>query len=260
MNCEYIAEVEESYLLREMEAAEMEQIERHLKQCPRCARRLAGYEELLGRMLVSLQPVTPPSAIRPALMAEVAGLPAPLQLKNKAPVQQPPPLRARRSWKFRLAYNLAASLLLLALAGLSLFTSSELQTVNARQVEAQKLLELTTSPDSWIWAMTQPDKPFTPTAPRARMYARASSDLYLITATNLPPPPPGYYYKAWYNHDDRLEFAGGLSPVGEGSYTLKVNDPTRSGAAITGCFINVEAKESSLSQPTAPPFLQWNKA
>jgi hypothetical protein len=256
MNCNEVAAVEESYLLGDLKGEEMKEIERHLKACLNCAKRLSGYEEMLGQMFGSLRPVTPAPHLRKAVLTQVAELP-------REPIQ----LESRRNNPFRRAFSgvgrvlsPVAAVLVIGLTMSSLFLGWQLQETNARQAEMQQVLDLTSSPASWVWALAEPNVPFDPTAPRARMYARPDSDIYLLTATQLKPVPEGQVYRAWYTIDQTIDYLGDLRPDQKGNAVLKVANPDHRAANITGCFITREKAGSPPDQPEGPRFLAWNKA
>lgn len=247
MNCQKVAEVEESYLAGELNEATRTEVEQHLQQCKSCARRLSGYEEMLGRMFGSLAPVAPSLHLRSSLLAQVKpGRPAPVPLRR--PV-------FRLGW----VYGLAAALVM----SLSLWSFSllgQLQEAKTVQAEAQRILTLTSAPDSFVWAMLSPDQPSGPTLPRARMYARPDSDLFLVTAANLRPAPAAQVYWMWYVRGTRPVSGGALQPDSVGNATLRITDPTRTPGEINTCFITLEKAGSEPTQPAAPPLLQWRRA
>ncbi len=252
MKCEKITEVEDSYLLGELDRKEMEQVEQHIKDCLDCARRLSGYEEVLGRMFSNLKPVAPAAYNRAVLLQKVS---TPAPEKPALIRRERPPYRPR----FGFVYGLAAALML-GLTAWALFLFGQLQDSQGQQLEAQKLLDLTSSPDSLVWAMLPPGLPFDPTAPRARMYAKTGSDFYLVTAVNMRPTPDGEIYRIWYVRGPQTELAGSFVPNAGGKASLRVSDQTRSAADITRCFITIEKTDSPASTPNAPPLLEWKRA
>lgn len=254
MNCNEVAAVEESYLLGDLKGEEMKEIERHLKACLNCAKRLSGYEEMLGQMFGSLKPVTPAPHLRKAVLNQVARLPQePVKLDSR---RHP----FRRVFGFGRILSPVAAVLVVGLALTSLFFGWQLQETQARQAATQQVLDLTSSPASWIWPLTQPGVPFDATAPRARMYARPDSDLYLLTATQLKPAPNGQVYRAWYTVGQTVEYLGDLQPDQGGNAVLKVANPDHRAASITGCFITRELAGSPPDQPNGPQFLAWKKS
>ena len=255
MNCHEVAVVEDNYLLGDLKGEEMKEVERHLKACLNCAKRLSGYEEMLGLMFGSLKPVTPAPHLRNAVLNRVAELPQePIRLDSR-----------RKPFKnilggFGWILSPVAAILIIGLTISSVFLSFQLQQTNAQQAEMQQVLDLATSPSSWIWSLTPPGVPFDSTAPRARMYARPDSSLYLLTATQLKPAPNGQVYRAWYTIDKTVDYLGEVEPDQKGNAVLKVPNPDRTAANITGCFITKEKAGSPPDQPSGPRFLAWNKS
>jgi hypothetical protein len=249
MNCERVAEIEDSYLLGELDIEEMEHVERHLKTCTDCAQRLNGHEELLGRMFASLTPVAPAPQNRTAVLERV-------QIKTPKPL---PPARRQISGGWRVIYGTLAAALVLGLSIWALALNIQLQDANSRQAELQSLLNLTSSPDSRVWLMTPPDVPFDQAAPRARMYVKPGNDEYLVTAINFKPAPAGQVYRVWYDHNQKTEYAGWLQLDNKGQASLKVKGTTESADEITRCFITLEKAGSPANQPGSQPLLLWKK-
>jgi hypothetical protein len=250
MKCEKVVEIEDSYLLGELEGEQMNQIEQHLKECSSCRQRLQGYEELLGQMFKSIAPLEPPADIREAVIAHANQT----TKKEKSKRNLWP---SRSGFARVLGAGIAAYTL--ALLAFSLILFLQVQDLNKRQEQNQKVLELTSLPDTLIWLMTPGDGPFNPAAPRARMYARQASDIYLVTAINLTPAPAGKAYQMWYVIGDRIEAGGVISLDERGTASLIINDPDRNALKITSCYITLEDNTLISPQPTSPPLLSWKK-
>lgn len=255
MNCDEVADLEENYLLGDMKGEEMREFERHLKACISCAKRLSGYEEVLGLMFGSLKPVAPAPHLRKTVLERVDGLPQQGQV-----VTLERPRRLKNNWGGwgRILTPVAAALVI-GLTFATVFLSFQVQQVKTEQAHMQQVLDLTSSPGSLIWPLTQPDVPFDPTAPRARMYARPDSDLYLLTATQLQPPPEGQVYRAWYTLNATVDYLGDVQPDRSGNAFLQVPNSDHRAADITGCFITRENAGSPPTQPIGPRFLSWKR-
>ena len=257
MNCDKVADLEEEYLLGNLKVEEMKEFERHLKACVSCAKRLSGYEEVLGMMFGSLKPVAPSPRVRQAVLDQVEDLP-------QGPVITLEPKSRKTIWgrfgnNFGRILSPVAAVLVVGLTVATVFLSIQLQQVKNEQAQMQQVLDLASSPGSWIWPLTQPDVPFDASAPRARMYARPDSDLYLLTATQLQPPPEGQVYRAWYILNSTVDYLGDIKPDSNGNATLEVWNPDHRAADITGCFITREKAGSPPNQPIGPKFLAWKK-
>jgi hypothetical protein len=255
MNCYEVAELEESYLLGQLKGEEMNHLERHLKACLSCAKKLSGYQEVLGIMFSSLKPAVPAAHLRQAVLNQVAQV-----------AQEPISLDSRRKPFRRVMGGIGrvlspvAAVMVIGLTMSTLFLGWQLQEINARQAQLQEVVDLAASPVSLVWPLTEPGVPFNPAAPRARMYARPDSDLYLLTATQLKPAPQGQVYRAWYTIDKTVDYLGDLEPDQGGNAVLKVSSPDHRAANITACFITKEKAGSPIDQPSGPQFLAWNKA
>lgn len=255
MNCDEVADLEENYLLGDMKGEEMREFERHLKACQNCAKRLSGYEEVLGVMFSSLKPVAPAPHLRKAILDRVDDLP------------QNPVVTLDRRRPFKTSWggwgrilSPVAAVLVVGLTVATVFLSFQLQQVRTEQAQMQQVLDLTSSPGTLIWPLTQPDVPFDPNAPRARMYARPDSNLYLLTATQLQPPPTGQVYRAWYTINTTVDYLGDVQPDQNGNAFLKVSNSDHRAAEITGCFITREKAGSPPDQPSGPRFLSWKRS
>jgi anti-sigma-K factor RskA len=258
MNCDEVADLEEDYLLGNLKGEEMKDFERHLKACINCAKRLSGYEEVLGMMFGSLKPVAPSPHVRKAVLDQVDGMPQGPVVTLERPVRKP--IWGRFGQNFGRILSPVAAVLVIGLTVATVFLSFQIQQVKTQQADMQQVLDLTSSPGSWIWPLTQPDVPFDSTAPRARMYARPDSDIYLLTATQLQPPPDGQVYRAWYTmNSTTVDYLGDVKPDPNGNAVLQVANPDHRAADITGCFITREKAGSPPDQPTGPEFLAWKK-
>lgn len=257
MNCNEVADLEENYLLGNLKGEEMKDFERHLKACVNCAKRLSGYEEVLGLMFSSLKPAAPSPHIRKAVLDQVDGLPqGPVVTLERPPRKL---IWGRFGHNFGRILSPVAAVLVVGLTVATVFLSIQLQQVKTEQAQMQQVLDLTSSPGSWIWPLTEPDVPFDAAAPRARMYARPDSDIYLLTATQLQPLPEGQVYRAWYTLNTTVDYLGDVKPDFNGNAILQVKDPGHRAADITGCFITREKAGTPPDQPTGPKFLAWKK-
>ncbi|NWJ46396.1 MAG: anti-sigma factor [Chloroflexi bacterium] len=253
MRCERVFEIEDGYLLGKLAKEDMSQVEQHLNKCLSCRQRIKGYEELLGQMFEAVVPVNPPIELRTAILAHANGDSKPEKNQKK-----------QWNWNFFPGYSpvfgsvVAAFMLILAALSALLFT--QVQDLNKHMEQSQRLQALTSSPDTMIWSMTQPNVPYNSNAPRARMYARPSMDIYLVTAINIVPAPDGKIYKFWYDIGDTLEFGGNLNIDESGTASILINDQNKDALNITSCFITLENFNAALNAPTTAPLLIWKKS
>ncbi len=251
MNCRRVQEIEQNYLSGELGVEDMRQIEQHLKSCRACAERLEGYQELLGRMFGSLEPVAPPAYLRQNLLAELSTL---------QPAQTRPWWKRFSPVRLQTGFNLVAAIALVTLLAALWMLNGQIAETNRQQVEVQQLADLTSSPDSRIWTMLQPDVPFDTNAPRARMYVRPKSTFYFVTATNLAPLAAGQTYRVWYESAQTVvHYVGPLRPDGVGQATLKIQDPEGTALAAVRCFVTAELATNPADQPTGQLLLVWQR-
>ncbi len=252
MNCSKVEELEDSYLLGELEEKEAAVMKQHIAGCPDCANRLAANQEILGQLFASVEPISPPPRARTALLEKISNVPP------AALLSLPPPRRNWVNW----AMGVAAALII----GLGLWVfslQSSLNEVSSHQLEAQRLADYTSAADTRVWTMITSEQDRTnPNAPRARMYIRDGSDYYYVTTSKIPPAPSGKNYKLWMvrgdnNPTNQPEFVSNLAPDNQGRITVQLANPSRS-ANITSCFITIEGGEAG--KPTAPVYLIWSQS
>ena len=273
LKCEEVTRLEEDYLNGTLSGtSQEEQVIRHLKSCSDCTERLSAYQELLGRLFASLEPVTPAPAVKAALLARLNSPVEPGSVASPAvrPAPAKPAIRPdkpdRPNWRMKwLRWPILIQTVTVALVvGLGLWVVSlnaQLQEARSQQSHSQQLVTLTAAPDSAIWDM-RTGLAFDPTAPRARMYVQSGTNFYLVTATNFLPAPVGQVYQVWYVQANQVESGGRFTPNEKGQVNLEIARPTQSTvrAEITSCFITLEKSTDSTGQPTNPPIVRWAKA
>ena len=260
MRCEQVTELEQEYLLGTLSRQEEQDMTQHLSDCPDCAKRLAASEEVLGEMFAALEPVPPPVQVRENLLNEVkpSNVIALPQIGRNRANREKTDKPKYNSWV--LALGTMAAVLIVGLTVWVFSLSSQVEQNKQQVADTQQLLNLTASPNTITWDMLPVNSTqFDPTAPRARMFVRPDSPIYLVTAVNFQPPPSGSTYRVWYVESSQTKAAGSINPNPKGWGTLKVNDPGHDGANITSCFVTLESANSNAPQPTNPPLLEWKE-
>jgi hypothetical protein len=256
MNCTRVEELEDSYLLGELEGEEAAELEQHLGGCLACSSRITAQEEILGRMFAAVKPIAPPVAVRSALLEKVATLPQ-NTLAPVIPIQE----RRRKQIRWPASIGIAASVAAAIIVGLSLWAFNllgDLDAANSQRIEAQRLFEYTSSADTRVWTMLTEDKGNLD-APRARMYIRPGVNYFIVTASKLSPPPNGETYKVWMvrnsnGQPQKPEFVANLKPDSQGRSLVEVSNPSGSDD-INSCFVTLESPNSM--EPVGPELMVW---
>jgi hypothetical protein len=269
MNCSKVEELEESYLLGELEEEEAASVEQHLQECTTCNTRLSAKEEVLGKLFAAVEPIAPPARAKSALMTKIGNLQAATPAATApAPVIAIAERRRKRSGWPGIEWVAAVAAALVLALGLWVFSlQGDLAETNSQRIEAQRLLEYTSASDTLIWTMLSPsvDRNAPPNldAPRARMYIRPGSDYFVVTASKLAAPENGKAYQVWMIRNqngkpgDKTEYVTKLVPDQQGRATAIVPNPSHS-ADIGSCFVTEENGEPA--QPNGAKLLVWNQS
>ena len=263
MNCHRITQLEESYLLGDLEEIEMQKIRLHIEHCGSCNERIRAHEDLLGRLFSAIEPVSPPVYIRGQVVDKIKAI----KIEESSPEKQIVSKKLKRiavkpvfKLGFAGLYSLAASLLFVVALSWVILLQNQLQ--DSKQVQAQnsQLLALTSSSDSIVWIMQAPGQKPGPTTPSAKMYVRPLSDFYYVTATHLQSLPDGMIYSVWYEKKGEVEFGGNLLPDSTGNANLKIVDLSHTGTQINRCFITLDKISDNHETPGGLPLLEWKES
>lgn len=249
MDCEKIAQLEESYLLGELGEAEMKLVKDHLTSCQRCRQRLSEYEELLGRMFGSISPIAPAAWVKTATFDRVTALNSRPLAKAKSKSFKP---------SFGYLYGGLAAIIVLGLLVWQVILLGQVQNLQNQLTQNTQILSFATSANTASWTMTLPGQPYQPGQPIAKMLAHSGSNFYYVSAAQLPAVATNQVYRVWYRANNEVEFVGELQPDQKGSANLEVADPNHVAIKIKSCFITIEKVGSSDQQPSGKPFLEWD--
>lgn len=250
MDCEKVSQLEESFLLGELEEAEMKSVKDHLASCLQCRQRLSNYEELLGRMFGAINPVAPAPWLKTATINRVTTLNSPATV-TLAPRKSKP--------SFGYLYGGLAAVVLLGLVIWQFFLLGQVQNLQGQLNQNAQLLNFATSANTASWTMTPPGQPFKPGQPVAKMLAAPGGNFFYVSAAQLPALNAGQVYRVWYRNGNVAVFVGQLSPDQTGNASLKVPDPSAVAIKIKSCFITIEKASSPNTQPSNQPFLEWDE-
>jgi anti-sigma-K factor RskA len=234
----------DEYALGQLSQDERRDVESHVRECDACAADLRELSFVMEGIARSVDPVTPPPALKQRVLSSLASQPQePRRSSVGSNVVAMPPHGVKIRRGVHPGWLAAAAVVILGLAA-ALYSSSEtrrllvddVQEAQAVTVELQRQLDLSASQaDLVVSILTASDmQPIAmsgkenATASTARAYWSPTRGL-LIVANNLPMPPPGRIYQVWVIGGGKPLSAGLLGEQGAGRGMLIAPPP--SGAA-----------------------------
>jgi anti-sigma-K factor RskA len=223
----------DEYALGQLSQDERRDVEQHVRECDLCAADLRELAVVMEGIAHSVEPVTPPPALKQRVLASLALQPQEPSRRASEASAVVTPLRHSTSSPVRRGVNLgwlaAAALVIIGL-GTALYSSintrrlliDDVQQAQAEATDAQqrvnelrRQLDLTAGQaDLVVSILTANDMQPIPmagrenaTASTARAFWSPTNGL-LIVANDLPVPPPGRIYQVWV--------IGGAGPVSAG--------------------------------------------
>lgn len=248
-------------------ADEQRTLEDHLSTCDGCRREYAPLAEAAALTALAVDPVTPPSAVRSRVLAEIDRLP--LRGATIAPdASNVVPIAPRRTPAWWLAA--AALVLAIGIAGWARsaieqrqrnievlrqqLLASEREKIEASQREAElarKLEVLTSGETASIRMAGQEVAP----AASAAIFMNSPARKALVFFNHLPPTAPDKSYQLWVIRSDQPEpqSAGTFEVGADGKATLGVeNLPVDT--EIKAFALTLEPR-GGVNAPTGPKFL-----
>jgi anti-sigma factor RsiW len=198
MQTEHITESVEAYALGALDEAERAHVERHIKDCPACRRRLNKAEETAHMLAFVPQPVEPPIRCKRKVLARV---------EQDALLSKP-----IRGSRFRPSLpvwsGLAAMLLVMVLgAGWTIRLQREVERLRAENTQQQaEMNQMRTSVAQFnmmdsILANAEAMRELHGEGPAesavARTYMKPGDNRAVLEVHNLPPLPEGKVYQVW---------------------------------------------------------------
>jgi len=234
----------DEYALGQLSQDERRDVESHVRECDACAADLRELSFVMEGIARSVDPVTPPPALKQRVLSSLASQPQePRRSSVDSNVVAMPPHGVKIRRGVHPGWLAAAAVVILGLAA-ALYSSSEtrrllvddVQEAQAVTVELQRQLDLSASQaDLVVSILTASDmQPIAmsgkenATASTARAYWSPTRGL-LIVANDLPMPPPGRIYQVWVIGGGKPLSAGLLGEQGAGRGMLIAPPP--SGAA-----------------------------
>jgi anti-sigma-K factor RskA len=223
----------DEYALGQLSQDERRDVEQHVRECDLCAADLRELAVVMEGIAHSVEPVTPPPALKQRVLASLALQPQEPSRRASEASAVVTPLPHSTSSPVRRGVNLgwlaAAALVIIGL-GTALYSSintrrlliDDVQQAQAEATDAQqrvnelrRQLDLTAGQaDLVVSILTANDMQPVPMAGRENATASTARAFWsptrglLIVANDLPVPPPGRIYQVWV--------IGGAGPVSAG--------------------------------------------
>jgi anti-sigma-K factor RskA len=230
----------DEYALGQLSQDERRDVESHVRECDACAAGLRELSVVMEGIALSVDPVTPPPALKQRVLSSLASQPQeprPSSVDSNVVAMPPYGVKIRRG--IHPGWLAAAAVVILGLAA-ALYSSTEtrrllvedVQEAQAVTVELQRQLDLSASQaDRVVSILTAGDmQPIAmsgkenATASTARAYWSPTRGL-LIVANDLPMPPPGRIYQVWVIGGGKPLSAGLLGEQGAGRGILIAPPP-----------------------------------
>lgn len=218
-----------AYAVDAVDDDERARFEEHLVECGDCRAELDGLRAAAG-MLASAAPVTPPAALRDAVLADIATVrPLPPEVTRL-------PRRPRRWAPFLAA---AAAAVIVGGAGVAWQPWDDDQPgTSVAPTAADRVLQ---APDAEEVSLSIEDAEAT--VVRSKREGKA-----VLVTRDMPPPPAGKVYQAWLQDATGHLSPAGLMPEGSDNTLVLSGDATEA----TGVGITVEPAGGSRIPKTSP--------
>jgi anti-sigma-K factor RskA len=237
----------DEYALGQLSQDDRRDVERHVRECDACATELRDLTLVMEGLALSVDPVTPPPALKQRVLASLARQPqAPPRSTAESNVVTMPTHGVKVRRGIHPGWLAAAALVILGL-GTALYSSiatrrllvDDVQQAQSAAADAQTMVvELRRELDQYagqadlaVSILTASDMQSVPMAGRedatgstARAYWSPTRGL-LIVANDLPVPPPGRIYQVWIIGGGMPVSAGLLGERGSGRGMLIAPPP-----------------------------------
>jgi anti-sigma factor RsiW len=220
----------DEYALGQLSQDERRDVEKHVRECDRCSADLRELTMVMEGLAHSVEPVTPPLALRQRILDSLASQPQePPRSSAESNVITMPPYRVKIRRDVHPGWLAAAALVILGL-GTALYSSiatrrllvEDMQQAQAATADAQTMVvelrrELNQNAeqaDLVVSILTASDMQSIAMAGRENATGSTAHAFWsqtrglLIVANDLPVPPPGRIYQVW--------IIGGSGPVSAG--------------------------------------------
>ncbi len=253
-----------AYAVDALDPEETRAFEQHLRDCPACAAEVRSMRAALTELAVA-DAVTPPPALRAAVMAEIARTPqespvatavvpeprpAPAHARKPDPVTEPEttsvrvlrPNRERRWQRWTVGLAAATGLAAAAAAVFGIRAAQLSDERNDLQAEVDSVRSVLTAPDA---ETVRADL----AGGTATIVAAPSLGRTLIMGQSVEEPEQGTTYQAWVIDDAGAVSAGIFEPNSSGQVLIELAAPAQPGDTVG---ITVEPDGGSAEPTTAP--------
>jgi anti-sigma factor RsiW len=225
--CAEIIDLSAAVALGAAEPADLERVEQHADECPKCAAALREFREVAAVLGASVLQVEPPARLKNRLLLTARRTP---QEARPVPRGALSWVRGRLAWpRLRLspAWVVAAASMLVSVGALVWVATlqgqvAELRTAAAaereRAVRYDQVVQVLASPQLAVRSLTPAMQSV---HSYGTVYLDPSSRTGMLTARGLPPIPSGHVWQLWFVRGNERVSGGLLWPdrLGNG-YTL----------------------------------------
>lgn len=216
-----LAQLAAGAALDDLDAAEREELDRHLPSCTSCQELTADLGDVVGDLALAAPTVWPPSSLRRDILAALHASDGPARMERA--IVHPSPGRPPRlaTWG---SLGLAAVLGVVAIGfgAQAARLNQQLQATNAAAAQAQSKVAAREGAVALLGdprhvAANLHAEAVAPGATAFVAYAPGSTNAYLM-AMNLPPTPPGHVYQLWVADEAGVHPLGTFQFDGEGAF------------------------------------------
>lgn len=212
-----IAELIPAYVLGALEPDEIEAVELHLLECPRCRAEVDEQRQVTALLPYLVEPRSVPVRARRELLARIDAAPVPIATRRRLPG----PL-ARLGWVAAVAAVLVAAVLGINSLRMQEQVKQKDMELTAAQESQRAVARFVGSPRGFVTALES-----TGVAPGAEggVILDPTRNAALLMVDGLPKPSPGQAYVVWMVRGSQ-HFNVGVLPVGnDGRATLYISPP-----------------------------------
>jgi anti-sigma-K factor RskA len=236
-----------TYVLGALSDDERIRVEEHLRECERCRTEAAELAAVAGLLPLSLDPMSPPPALKQRILAAAAQ-----DLASHATVEsalERPAVPWYRRWFPLTRLGLAAAVVITLVVGIAIGRVVWTQTPSTQQRYHQLLGQFVAHGDEVV--------PFQPTQANIRGEAAlvvTPSGSALVVVGHISPPPPGKVYQVWFMTTPAAPTSAGILarlPSQPKVVRLRIDARGYKLAAVT-----IEPGPTGSPHPTSPPLMQ----
>lgn len=251
-----LAQLAAGAALDDLEAAERDELDRHLPSCSSCQDLSLDLRDVVGDLALAAPMIWPPSSLRRSILAELRAADRPASMERAMPL--PSPARSGRlaTWG---SLGLAAALGVVAIGlgaqtvGLNeqlLASNAAASVAAADAADAQAKIAVREGAAALLGdprhlAANLHAEAVAPGATAFVVYAPGSTNAYVM-AMNLPPTPAGQVYQLWVADGAGVHPLGTFQFDGEGAFVAPFDIDLGASAAA---MVTLEPTGGSQGEP-----------